>query len=168
MKTAIKNNRHKTSLRAGQKAPEFEGVDQDGNVIRLSELRGKKIALFFYPQDDTPGCTTQSCNLRDNYEELQARGYYVIGVSADDVKSHSRFARKYKIPFPLLADEKKEIIRAYDVWGKKVFLGIPYMGIVRTTFIIGETGIIEGIIDNVDTSNHSSQIITLSEEKTGK
>jgi thioredoxin-dependent peroxiredoxin len=164
MDTVVKSDRHRTSLKPGQKAPEFSGLSQSGETIRLSDYLGKKVVLYFYPQDDTPGCTTQSCNLRDNYEELLKQGFAVIGVSADDEKSHKKFAQKYHLPFPLIADEKKEIISAYDVWGKKKFLGIPFSGIIRTTFVIDEKGIIEGVIDNVDTANHSSQVLTLSEK----
>jgi peroxiredoxin Q/BCP len=161
METVSKFEKHKTSLKAGQKAPEFCGTDQFAKTVCLKDFAGKKVVLYFYPQDDTPGCTTQSCNLRDNYEELLRQGFVILGVSADSVKSHLKFANKFNLPFSLIADENKEIISAYDVYGKKKFMGITFKGIVRTTFVIDEQGMIEGIIDNVDTGNHSSQLITL-------
>jgi thioredoxin-dependent peroxiredoxin len=155
-------DRHKTRLKAGDRAPSFKGIDQHNKEVRLGDFTGKKLILYFYPEDDTPGCTTQSCNLRDNYESLLKYGYEVVGVSADSVRSHQRFAKRYNLSFSLIADEKKEIINAYDVWGKKKVLGIPFTGLLRTTFVINEQGIIEGVIDNVDTGNHSSQVLTLS------
>lgn len=155
-------DKHRTRLKAGDKAPSFTGLDQHNKTVSLEDFAGKKLILFFYPEDDTPGCTTQSCNLRDNYKLLKEHGYEIVGVSADSVRSHQRFAKRYNLSFPLIADEKKEIIKAYDVWGKKKIFGISFVGLVRTTFIINEKGIIEGVIDNVDTGNHSSQILTLS------
>lgn len=143
----------------GQKAPEFTAKDQDGNEVKLSDFRGKKVVLYFYPKDQTPGCTAQACNLRDNYEELQKRGYVVLGVSSDDQASHRRFIEKEKIPFTLLADEDKSLHEKYDVWKEKNMYGRKYMGTVRTTFVINEEGIIEDVIKKIDTKNHTSQII---------
>ena len=150
---------HQSSLKAGDKAPEIKGNDQDGKTISLKDYKGKKVVLYFYPKDSTPGCTAESCNLRDNYKMLMKQGYEVIGVSPDSVKSHKKFAEKYKLPFPLIADEKQEVIKAYDVWGKKMLFGVKYVGLVRTTFIIHEKGIIEEVINEVDTKNHTQQII---------
>lgn len=148
-----------TKLTAGDTAPYFTGTDQNGNEIKLDDFRGKKIALYFYPKDNTPGCTTQACNLRDNYQDLQKAGYQVIGVSADSVKSHKKFEEKYDLPFPLIADTDKKIIEDYGVWGPKKFMGKKYDGIHRITFLIGETGKIEKIIDKVKTKSHTEQIL---------
>jgi peroxiredoxin Q/BCP len=155
----LKKDLHSTHLKVGDKAPFFKGVDDTGKEISLDDFKGKKVVLYFYPKDNTLGCTTQSCNLSDNYELLQKRGYQVIGVSADSVKSHQNFKKKYKLPFPLIADIDKKIISAYDVWGNKFFLGRNFDGIVRTTFIISEAGIIEDVITKVDTKNHTEQIV---------
>jgi peroxiredoxin Q/BCP len=146
-------------LKEGDNAPEFTTVDQDGKTVSLSGFKGKKVVLYFYPKDDTPGCTAESCNLRDNYNVLQKQGYEVLGVSADNEKSHRKFADKYKLPFRLLADTNKEIINSYGVWGEKKFLGKKYMGIMRTTFIIDEKGIIKEIIKEVKTKKHTEQIL---------
>lgn len=148
-----------TKLTAGDTAPYFTGTDQNGNEIKMDDFRGKKIALYFYPKDNTPGCTTQACNLRDNYQDLQKAGYQVIGVSADSVKSHKKFEEKYDLPFPLIADTDKKIIEDYGVWGPKKFMGKKYDGIHRITFLIGETGKIEKIIDKVKTKSHTEQIL---------
>ena len=150
---------HSTGLKEGDRAPSFEGKDQDGNRIYSDDFKGKKIVLYFYPKDDTPGCTAESCNLRDNYRQLQKEGYVVLGVSKDSEKSHSKFAKKFKLPFPLLSDEDKKIVKAYDVWGMKKFMGRTFDGVVRTTFIISEKGIIERIIKKVDNENHAEQIL---------
>ncbi len=147
------------TLKEGDKAPEFTTADQDGKTVSLSGFKGKKVVLYFYPKDDTPGCTAESCNLRDNYNVLQKQGYEVLGVSADNEKSHRKFADKYKLPFRLLADTNKEIINSYGVWGEKKFLGKKYMGIMRTTFIIDEKGIIKEIIKEVETKKHTEQIL---------
>ncbi len=147
------------TLKEGDKAPEFTTADQDGKTVSLSGFKGKKVVLYFYPKDDTPGCTAESCNLRDNYSVLQKQGYEVLGVSADNEKSHRKFADKYKLPFRLLADTNKEIINSYGVWGEKRFLGKKYMGIMRTTFIIDEKGIIKEIIKEVETKKHTEQIL---------
>lgn len=149
---------HTTSLIVGMPAPDFKGINQHGNEIKLSDFAGKKLILYFYPKDDTPGCTAEACNLRDHLSELSMLNMEVVGVSADDVDSHKKFAEKYNLPFHLISDTQKEIIRAYDVWGKKQFMGNISEGIIRTTFIIDETGNILHIIHNVDTQNHAEQI----------
>jgi peroxiredoxin Q/BCP len=148
-------------LKEGSKAPMFEGIDQNGKAIKLSDFAGKKVVLYFYPKDDTPGCTAEACNLRDNYSELLNQGFVVIGVSPDNEKSHNKFAGKYSLPFPLIADSSKKIITDYDVWGEKQNYGKTYMGVIRTTFIIDEKGIIEKIIQKVDTAGHTEQIFKL-------
>jgi peroxiredoxin Q/BCP len=147
------------TLTAGSLAPDFEAPDQDGNLVRLRELRGRKVALYFYPKDDTPGCTTQACNLRDHQAELTAANVQVIGVSIDDQKAHQKFALKYELPFPLLVDTEKKIVEAYGVWQEKSMYGRKYMGTMRTTFLIDEQGIIEKIIEKVDTKNHAAQLL---------
>ncbi|MBP7850508.1 MAG: thioredoxin-dependent thiol peroxidase [Lentimicrobiaceae bacterium] len=148
-----------TRLTAGQPAPYFEGVDQHGQTIRLSDLQGKKLVLYFYPKDDTPGCTAQACNLRDNYQELLDVGYHVIGISPDPQKSHLKFIEKYQLPFPLIADTEKKILQDYGVWGPKKFMGRAYDGVHRTTFVVDERGVILDVIAKVDTKNHADQII---------
>jgi peroxiredoxin Q/BCP len=149
-----------TSLKEGDKAPDFIGKDQDGNVISLKSFKGKKVIIYFYPKDNTPSCTNEACNLRDNYKLLKQKGYAIVGVSADDEKSHKKFSTKYQLPFSLLVDADKKIIEAYDVWGEKKFMGRVFDGINRTTFVIDEGGKIEKIILKVDTKNHTEQIIT--------
>lgn len=146
-------------LEVGDKAPKFKGKDQEGNSISLNDYKGKKVVLYFYPKDMTPGCTTQSCNLRDNYDDLLSKGFEVIGVSADDEKKHTKFVEKYNLPFRLIADVDKEIINAFGVWGPKKFMGKEYDGIHRTTFIIGEDGVIEEVIKKVKTKEHSEQVL---------
>ncbi|GAA3930756.1 thioredoxin-dependent thiol peroxidase [Hymenobacter algoricola] len=146
-------------LTAGTAAPDFEAPDQDGNLIRLRDLRGKKVALYFYPKDDTPGCTAQACNLRDHQAELTAANVQVIGVSVDGEKSHQKFALKYELPFPLLVDTDKKIVEAYGVWQEKSMYGRKYMGTMRFTFLIDENGLIEKIIEKVDTKNHAAQLL---------
>lgn len=148
-----------TTLKPGDKAPQFKGVDQDGNVIALSDLKGKKVVLYFYPKDNTPGCTAQACNLRDNYEDLINKGFQVIGVSGDSVKSHKKFEEKFDLPFPLIADEDKKILQDYGVWKPKTFMGRSFIGIHRTTFLIDEKGIVKAIIDKPDTKNHTAQVL---------
>lgn len=150
---------HTTSLHAGDKAPDFKGKDQNGKVIALSDFKGKKLVLYFYPKDNTPGCTAESCNLRDNYEGLKAKGYEIVGVSADDEAKHQKFIEKYDLPFPLIADVNKELIRAYDVWGLKKFMGKEYEGISRATFVIDENGILEKVFTKVIVKNHTEQIL---------
>jgi len=146
------------SLTLGDKAPQIKATDQNGNSFDLSALKGSKVVLYFYPKDDTPGCTAEACNLRDNYSGLLDKGYKVVGVSPDNLKSHLKFSEKFELPFPLIPDPEKTIINAYGVWGPKKFLGKSYEGVIRTTFIIDENGIIERIIEKVDTKNHSDQI----------
>lgn len=146
-------------LKPGDKAPDFESIDQNGNPIRLSDFTGKKIVLYFYPKDNTPGCTAESCNLRDNYKALQEQGYAVIGVSGDSVKSHKKFVEKYDLPFPLVADEDKSVHEAYGTWGEKQMYGKTYMGTLRTTFVISEDGIIREVIEKVKTNDHTAQIL---------
>lgn len=149
-----------TSLKEGAKAPEIIAKDQEGKLISLKDFRGKKVILYFYPKDDTPGCTAESCNLRDNYEDLNKKGYEIIGVSCNDEKSHLKFIKKYKLPFPLIADTDKKVVKDYGVWGKKKFMGREFEGIRRTTFIIDEKGIIEKIISDVKTAGHAEQILS--------
>jgi peroxiredoxin Q/BCP len=148
-------------LKEGDKAPLFEGTDQDGNAVKLEAFSGKKVILYFYPKDNTPGCTAEACNLRDNYATLLKKGFIVIGVSPDSEKSHKGFITKYTLPFPLIADTSKKILNAYGVWGEKKMYGKSYMGVMRTTFVIDEKGLIEKIISKVDTSNHTDQIFKL-------
>lgn len=146
-------------LAIGDKAPAFEGVDQNGNTVKLEEFKGKKVILYFYPKDNTPGCTAQSCNLRDNYKELQDKGYVVLGVSSDSEKSHQKFIEKHELPFPLLADTEKEIHEQFGTWGEKSMYGRKYMGTFRTTFVIDEEGKIENIFKKVKTKDHTAQIL---------
>lgn len=150
-----------THLKEGDKAPIFKGVDQSGNKVSLSDLKGKKVILYFYPKDMTPGCTAQACNLRDNYAALLNKGYAVVGVSTDGEKSHQKFAEKYELPFPLLADEDKKIVEQYGVWGEKKFMGKVYDGTHRTTFLINENGVIDKIISKPDTKNHTEEILEI-------
>lgn len=145
-------------LKVGDKAPDFKGIDQDGKSISLAQFTGKKLVLYFYPKDNTPGCTTEACNLRDNYSELKNKGYAIVGVSADSPASHQKFISKYELPFPLIADVDKTIIKAYQVWGEKKMYGKSYDGIFRRTFVISEKAIIEKIIEKVKISEHSKQI----------
>ena len=148
-----------TQLKIGDKAPLFTGTDQDGKSISLSDFRGRKVILYFYPKDNTPGCTTEACSLRDGRAELQRMGFEVIGVSPDSVKSHQGFIAKHGLNFPLIADADKSIAAAYGVWGEKKFMGRTYMGILRTTFVIGPDGTIEKIFDKVNTKDHFKQIV---------
>jgi peroxiredoxin Q/BCP len=150
---------HTTKLQEGDKAPAFSFTDKNGKQVALSDLAGKKVVLYFYPKDDTPGCTAESCNLRDNYNRLKKKGFEVIGVSKDDERSHAKFVKKYDLPFALVPDSDKKIISDYDVWGEKKFMGRVFEGIVRTTFLIDEKGKIERIFRKVDTQNHTEQIL---------
>jgi len=150
-----------TNLKEGQKAPLFEGIDQDGKKIKLSDLSGGRVILYFYPKDNTPGCTAEACNLRDNHKELLNKGFKIIGVSPDNEKSHKEFAGKYSLPFPLIADPDKKILSVYGAWGEKKMYGKTVTGVLRTTFIIDEKGIIEKIISKVDTKGHTEQILKL-------
>lgn len=148
------------TLKVGDMAPNFKGNDQDGNSISSENYRGKKYVVFFYPKASTPGCTAEACNLRDNYAELKNQGYELLGVSADSEKRQKSFQEKYKLPFPLLADENKEVINAFGVWGPKKFMGREFDGIHRMTFVINENGIIDQVIDKVKTKDHAAQILS--------
>jgi thioredoxin-dependent peroxiredoxin len=148
-----------THLKVGDKAPAFSGKNQDGKIVSLKDYKGSKIVLFFYPADDTPACTTQACNLRDNFKLLQKEGYHIIGVSPDDVESHMKFKLKYSLPFPLIADPQLKIIEKYGVWGEKNLYGRKYMGLHRTTFIINEKGFIEKILLRPRTKIHAEEIL---------
>lgn len=148
------------ALQTGDPAPEILAKDQSGNDVKLSDFKGKKVILYFYPKDDTPGCTAQACNLRDNYDSLLNKGYVVLGVSVDGEKSHQKFIKKYELPFPLLADTDHAIVESYGVWVEKSMYGKTYMGTARTTFVIDENGIISEIIQKVDTKNHTDQILS--------
>jgi thioredoxin-dependent peroxiredoxin len=147
------------ALTIGDVAPDFEGVDQNGNPIKLSNYLGKKVVLYFYPKDNTPGCTAQACNLRDNYEALQEGGYQIIGVSVDNEKSHLKFIEKFELPFPLVADTTHHVVELYEVWKEKSMYGKKYMGTERKTFVIDEKGKIIDIIEKVKTADHTSQIL---------
>ncbi|MBS1568207.1 MAG: thioredoxin-dependent thiol peroxidase [Bacteroidetes bacterium] len=146
-------------LKIGQDAPDFQGVDQDGSPIRLADFKGRKLVLYFYPKDDTPGCTAEACSLRDGHAALRKAGYEVLGVSPDKSSKHSKFAAKYALPFRLLADPEKEAAKAYGVWGRKKFMGRTYDGILRTTFLIDEKGVITDIIRDVRTKDHAAQVL---------
>ena len=148
-----------TSLKIGDASPQFEAKDNVGNTIRLSDYTGKKLVLFFYPKASTPGCTAEACNLRDHYQAFLAKGYDVLGVSADSAKRQQNWVLKHELPFPLLADEDKVVINAFGVWGPKKFMGKEYDGIHRTTFVIDKDGIIKDIITKVKTKAHTSQIL---------
>ena len=148
-----------TTLKVGDKAPQFEAKDEKGNVRKLADYTGKKLVVFFYPKASTPGCTAEACNLRDNYDKFLAQGYDILGVSADSAKRQQNWINKHELPFPLLADEEKEVINAFGVWGPKKFMGREYDGIHRTTFIIDENGVIEEVIAKVKTKEHTSQIL---------
>ena len=148
-----------TQLKKGDKAPDFSGFDQDNKFHQLSDYSGKKLVVFFYPKANTPGCTAEACDLRDNFERFEANNYALLGVSADSQKAQAKFKDKYKFPFPLLADEDKSVIEAFGVWGPKKFMGRTYDGIHRTTFVIDENGIIEDVISDVKTKVHASQIL---------
>ena len=146
------------NLVEGLPAPDFSGINQEGKSISLSALKGKKLILYFYPKDNTPGCTAESCNLSDNYDYWLSKGYEVIGVSPDSEASHLKFVQKFGLKFNLIADTNKEILQAYGVWGEKMNYGKIYMGVIRTTFVINEDGIIEKIFKKVDTKEHTNQI----------
>ncbi|MBL6450028.1 thioredoxin-dependent thiol peroxidase [Fulvivirga sp. 29W222] len=146
-------------LKPGDNAPDFEVNDQDGNPVKLSDYKGKKVALYFYPKDNTPGCTAEACNLRDNYTELQNQGYEILGVSTDSEKSHKKFIEKQELPFKLLADTEKQIHEKYGTWIEKQMYGRKYMGTARYTFIIDEEGKIKNIINKVKTKEHAAQIL---------
>lgn len=147
------------TLKPGDAVPQFSAPDQDGNTISLSDFKGKKLVVFFYPKASTPGCTAEACNLRDHYAELQEAGYALLGVSADSQKRQSNFKNKYEFPFPLLADEDRKVIETFGVWGPKKFMGREFDGIHRKTFIIDESGKVERVIDKVKTKDHAAQIL---------
>jgi thioredoxin-dependent peroxiredoxin len=146
-------------LKIGDKAPDFKATDQDGNPVSLGDFSGSRLILYFYPKDNTPGCTAEACNLRDNYRQLLEKGYRILGVSADDEQSHKKFISKNVLPFPFIPDKEKAILKAYGAWGKKKLYGREFDGILRTTFVISPDGIIEQIITKVDTKNHTQQIL---------
>jgi peroxiredoxin Q/BCP len=146
-------------MNIGDKAPAINSIDQNGEAITLAQFKGKKVVLYFYPKDMTPGCTVQSCNLRDNYQTLLDKGYVVLGCSADSPERHQKFIAKHDLPFSLISDESKEVLNAYGVWGPKKFMGKEYDGINRTTFVIDKDGIIKDIITKVKTKAHTSQIL---------
>ena len=157
----VMNSFSQGKLSIGDKAPDFSGVDQDGKQVALSDFKGKKVVLYFYPKDQTPGCTQEACNLRDNIGMLSSEGYEVLGVSSDDVASHKEFQQKYNLPFSLIADTDKSINQKYGVWVEKERDGKKYMGTARVTFLIDEKGVITNIIDKVDTKEHANQILKL-------
>ncbi|MBU2905408.1 MULTISPECIES: thioredoxin-dependent thiol peroxidase [Arenibacter] len=147
------------TLKVGDKVPAFSAKDENGNDIKLSDYKGKKLIVFFYPKASTPGCTAEACNLRDNYTELKAQGYELLGVSADSQKRQLNFKNKYQFPFPLLADEDHTILNIFGVWGPKQFMGKKYDGIHRMTFVIDGDGVVEKVIDKVKTKDHAAQIL---------
>ncbi len=153
-----------TTLEAGQAAPEFKGQIQDGSEVSLSDYKGNKLILYFYPKDDTPGCTKEACSLRDGFDVLKDKGFKVLGVSPDSLKKHNKFIDKYQLPFDLLADEDKSTMQAYEVWGPKKFMGREYEGVHRTTFVIDEEGKIEHVVKKVKTKDHAQQILDLYED----
>ena len=148
-------------IEIGDKVPDYLGTDENGNEIRVQDFAGKKLVLYFYPKDSTPGCTQEACNLRDNYEKMLAKGYAVVGVSVQDAKSHKKFIEKHQLPFPLIADTEMELNKAFGVWGEKSMYGRKYMGTLRTTFVINEEGIVEQVIKpkEIKVKNHAEQII---------
>ena len=149
-----------TTLKIGDKAPDFSGFDQNGKFHQLEDYAGKKLIIFFYPKANTPGCTAEACNLRDNYDKFTKQNYVILGVSADSAKAQGKFKEKFNFPFPLIADEEKEMLNTFEVWGPKKFMGKTFDGIHRTTFVIDENGVISDVITNVKTKDHSEQILT--------
>ena len=145
----------------GDKAPDFTAKDQNGKTISLSDFKGKNVILYFYPKDDTPGCTAEACSFRDNYQSLLSKGFAVIGISTDTEKSHKKFEKKYSLPFPLIADPDRKIVEEYGLWAEKMMFGRKYMGTLRTTFLIDPNGVISKVIDKVDNENASQQILDL-------
>jgi peroxiredoxin Q/BCP len=150
-----------TTLKVNDKAPNFAGLDQQGKTIQTADFAGKKYAVYFYPKDNTPGCTVQACNLRDNYNALASAGISIIGVSMDSEVSHQKFISKFELPFPLIADTDKKVIEAFQVWGPKKFMGKEYDGIHRTTFVMDENNVIQGIISKPKTKDHASEILEI-------
>lgn len=149
-----------SKLKVGDKAPAIKAIDQNGKEITLNQFKGKKVVLYFYPKDDTPGCTKEACSFRDNHKKLEKKGYVVLGVSVDNEKSHQKFITKHELPFTLIADTEHKVVEDYGVWGLKKFMGREYMGTNRTTFVISDRGIIERIIEKVDTEEAAEQILT--------
>jgi peroxiredoxin Q/BCP len=149
------------TLKVGDKVPEFSVPDENGNTVSLCDYKGKKLVVFFYPKANTPGCTAEACNLRDHYAELQAKGFELLGVSADSSKKQANFKNKYEFPFTLLADEEKQVINAFGVWGPKKFMGKEYDGIHRMTFLIDEAGVVTHVIEKVKTKDHAAQVLEL-------
>jgi len=158
-KSATAFQPHQTQLKQGDKAPVFSGIDQDGKTVSLADYKGKKLVLYFYPKDDTPGCTAQACSLRDGYSLLKKNGIEIVGVSKDPVSKHKQFEKKYQLPFRLIADEELTVLKAYDVWGKKQFMGRVFEGIIRTSFLIDEKGKIKAVLDKPNTADHATQIL---------
>jgi len=156
----VSKSRLEMKLKKGSKAPDFTATDQDGRLVSLSDFKGKKLALYFYPKDNTPTCTEQACNLRDNITKLKKKGIAVVGVSTDSERKHQNFRKKYTLPFPLLADTEHKMVDAYGVWGEKMLFGRKYMGIHRVTFLVNEEGKIDHIIDKVDARDHAAQILS--------
>ncbi len=146
-------------LTIGEKAPNFQGINEKGKEVSLSDFKGRKLILFFYPKDNTPGCTAEACSLRDSYTELRDKGFELLGISADDLNRHTRFKEKHNLPFPLIADTELVMLKDYGVWGEKKFMGRIYDGIIRTTFVVDENGIIERIFNKIKTSDHAEQIL---------
>ncbi len=151
-----------THLKSGEKAPAFKSKDEQSNPVSLADFKGKKLVLYFYPADNTETCTVEACNLRDNFEVLKSKGYYILGVSPDSAKKHQSFIKKHSLPFPLLMDEDHAIIKAYGVWGPKILFGREYDGLLRTTFLINGKGVIERVIFPVESERHAEQILEVS------
>jgi peroxiredoxin Q/BCP len=149
------------ALKEGMIAPDFELMDQEGKLHKLGDYRGKEIVLYFYPKDDTPGCTVEACNFRDNFEVFKSAGVEILGISPDSMKSHAKFQQKHGLPFPLLADENHKVCEVYGVWGIKKFMGKEYFGVYRTTYVIDEEGLIKKIFENVKPSEHAQEILSL-------
>ena len=151
------------AIQIGDKIPEILGIDQNGNEIKASDFKGKKLVIYFYPKDNTPGCTAEACSLRDGYKDLQKKGFAIIGVSKDNIQSHQKFIEKYNLPFPLIADTDTKLIQQFGVWGEKSMMGRKYMGTMRTTFIINEDNVVENIIKpkEIKTSDHANQLLKL-------
>ncbi|MFM2266990.1 MAG: hypothetical protein RL757_431 [Bacteroidota bacterium] len=162
-KNEDKKEKIMTNLKTGDVAPDFEALNEKGETVKLADFAGKKLILFFYPADDTPGCTAAACSLRDHYAELQKRGFEMLGVSPDTVKKHGKFITKHAFPFSLIADENQTVMNAYGVWGEKKFMGRTFDGVLRTTFVIDENGNIEHVVTKVDTKNHAEQLLELYE-----